>query len=156
MSELGIIFTLCGAALAAILPGIGSGKGVGWVGQTAAGVLAEDPSKFSKLLILQILPGTQGVYGFLCAILLLNSSGIMGGSPEITTFQGLMYLAAALPIAFVGLFTALDQAKTAVAGVGVVAKDPSQSGKSVTSAALVETYAVLSLLVSILMILNVK
>lgn len=157
MDKIGIAMAIIGAALAALLPGMGSAKAVGIVGQAGAGVLAEDPSKFSKILILQILPGTQGLYGFLAAILLLSTSGIMGGADvQMTLSKGLMYIGAALPIAVVGYFSAVAQAKTAAAGVGIVAKAPDQSGKSVTMAALVETYAVLALLVSLLLILNVR
>lgn len=82
MNNLGIVFALVGAAFAAIFAGMGSAKGVGLVGQAGAGVITEDPSKFGKVLILQILPGTQGLYGFLAAILVLLQVGIIGGSYE--------------------------------------------------------------------------
>ena len=62
-SSLGTSIAVLGAALAAILSGMGSAKGVGLVGQAGAGVITEDPTKFGKVLILQILPGTQGLYG---------------------------------------------------------------------------------------------
>ncbi len=154
---LGIFFVVLGAALSAMLPGIGSAKGTGLVGQAAAGVVAEDPSKFGKVLILQVLPGTQGLYGFLTAILLLSNTGILSGTAaDITWYQGLAYFAACLPMIIVGLFSALYQAKTAAAGVGLVAKNPEQSGKAIIFAAMVETYAVLALLVSLLAIMSLK
>lgn len=156
MNNLGIIFALTGAALAAIFAGLGSARGVGLVGRTGAGVITEDPSKFGKVLILQILPGTQGLYGFLAAILVLIQVGIIGGSYEpISNVKGLLYLAACLPIAVVGYFSAIAQGKTAAAGVNIVAKKPDQSGKAITLAVMVETYAVLALLVSLLSILSV-
>lgn len=153
---LGIAFVLLGAALAAALPGIGSAKGTGLVGQAAAGVVAEDPSKFVKVLILEVLPGTQGLYGFLTAIIVLTNSGIMGGTPDISWQTGLCYFAACVPIMIVGLLSALAQAKAAAAGVSLVAKNPEQSGKAIIFAAMVETYAVLALLVSLLAIMNIK
>lgn len=154
--DLGVVFILLGAALAAALPGIGSAKGTGLVGQAAAGVVAEDPQKFGKVLILEVLPGTQGLYGFLTAILLLSNTGIMSGTaPEYTWWQGLCYFAACLPIILVGLWSALAQAKAAAAGVSLVAKNPEQSGKAIIFAAMVETYAVLALLVSLLTIMNI-
>ena len=58
---LGIVFALLGAVLAALLGGIGSAIGVGMTGQAAAGVVTEDPGKFGKVLVLQLLPGTQAV-----------------------------------------------------------------------------------------------
>ena len=154
MNNWGLVFVILGAALAAALPGFGSARGTSIVGQAAAGLVAEDPSKFGKVLILQVLPGTQGLYGFLTAILLLNNTGVMGGSPEITLGKGLAYFAACLPMVIVGYFSAIAQAKTAAAGVGIVAKKPDQSGKAIIFSAMVETYAVLALLMSLLAILN--
>ena len=157
MDQYGVALAISGAILAALLAGIGSARGVGMVGEAAAGVLAEDPSKFSKVLILQLLPGTQGLYGLLTAVLLLSQIGVLGGEVMPLTFsQGIKYFMAAMPIAFVGLFSAIYQGRTAVAGVGIVAKKPDQNGKAITLAAMVETYAILALLVSVLTIFSLK
>ena len=59
----GQVLALAGAAIAATLGGIGSALGVGVAGQAAAGVVSEDPNKFGQVLLLQALPGTQGIYG---------------------------------------------------------------------------------------------
>ncbi len=155
----GLVFVLFGAALAAAFPGFGSAKGTSMVGQAAAGVVTEDPSKFGKVLIMQVLPGTQGLYGFLTAILMLSNSGVLGGgfaSNPISIEKGLAYLAACLPMAIVGYFSAIGQAKAAVAGVGIIAKKPDQSGKAIIFAAMVETYAVLALLISLLHIIQLS
>ena len=157
MDQYGVALAISGAILAALLAGIGSARGVGMVGEAAAGVLAEDPSKFSKVLILQLLPGTQGLYGLLTAVLLLSQIGVLGGEVIPLTFsQGIKYFMAAMPIAFVGLFSAIYQGRTAVACVGIVAKKPDQNGKAITLAAMVETYAILALLVSVLTIFSLK
>lgn len=157
MNSIGIAFAVLGAVFAALFAGIGSAKGVGLVGEAAAGVVSVDPSKFSKVLILQLLPGTQGLYGLLTAILMMSRIGIIGGSPaNLTLSQGLMFFAAALPIAFVGLFSGIAQGRAAAAGVGIVAKKPDQNGKGIIMAAMVETYAILALLVSILLIYNIS
>ena len=152
----GIMFAILGGVLAAAGGGAGSAIGVGRVGRAAAGVVTEDPSKFGKVLILQILPGTQGLYGFLIAFLLLTQIGVMGGSPiQLTAVQGLMYFAACLPMAICGFISALHQANAAVSGVSIVAKRPEESGKAIIFAAMVETYAVLALLISILAMFNI-
>ena len=151
MSSLGMSFAVIGAVLAALLAGIGSARGVGMVGEAAAGLISEDPSKFSKALVLQLLPGTQGLYGLLTTVLVLSQLGILGGAPiDLTLAEGLMYFGACMPIAIVGYFSAIAQARTAVAGVGIIAKKPDQNGKAITMSAMVETYAILALLVSIL------
>lgn len=155
MDSLGMVLAIAGAALAALLSGIGSAKGVGLVGEAAAGLISEDPSKFTKVLILQILPGTQGLYGFITAIMVMIKIQLLSGDPiDLTVSQGLQVFAACLPMALVGLFSAIMQARVAAAGVSVVAKKPEQQSKAMVLAAMVETYAVLALLISILLILR--
>ena len=155
MVNLGIVFALTGAALAALLAGIGSAIGVGIAGEAAAGVITEDPNKFSKVLVLQLLPGTQGIYGLLIGFITLTQIGIMGGDPNVSVAKGLLYLAACLPMAFVGLWSAMKQGKASVASIGLVAKRPEQFGKAMIFPAMVETYAILALLISILSIFGI-
>lgn len=144
---------LFGAALAAFFAGMGSAKGVGMVGEAASGVLTEDPSKFGKMLILQALPGTQGIYGLITAFLIIFKIGILGTPVELTVAQGGYFIFAALPIAVVGFYSATKQAKVAISGVHLVAKRPDEVGKAITSAALVETYAIFAVLVSLMLVL---
>ena len=154
--SLGVVFALLGAALAVILAGMGSAYGVGVAGQAASGVVAEDPSQFAKVLILQLLPGTQGIYGLLVAFITLSQIGLLGGSiPAIDIPTGLMILAACLPIGIVGLVSGRHQGKTAVASICIVAKKPDQFGKAMLFPAMVETYAILALLISILAVTNI-
>lgn len=154
-SNLGMVFALLGAALASLMGGIGSAIGVGKAGQAAAGVVTEDPSKFSKVLIMQLLPGTQGIYGLLVAFITLSQIGILGEPTEISAAKGLLYLAACLPIAFVGLWSAISQGKAAASGIMMIAKKPDQMSKGMIFAAMVETYAILALLVSFLAIFGI-
>jgi V/A-type H+-transporting ATPase subunit K len=151
MNNLGLVIAILGTACATLFAGIGSARAVGMVGEAASGIVAEDPDKFGKLLVLQLLPGTQGLYGLLTTILILSQLNVLGGDPiHLTTAGGLMYFAACMPIAIVGYFSAIAQGRAAVSGVGLVAKNPEQSGKALTMAAMVETYAILAVLVSIL------
>ena len=155
MGNLGIVFALTGAALAALLAGIGSAIGVGIAGEAAAGVITEDPNNFSKVLVVQVLAGTHGIYGLLIGFITLTQIGIMGGSSDISVAKGFLYLAACLPMAFVGLYSAIKQGKAAVASIGLVAKKPDQFGKAMIFPAMVETYAILALLISILAIFGI-
>lgn len=149
--EFGIVYAVLGAVLAVLMAGIGSAIGVGIAGQAAAGVVTEDPSKFAKVLIMQLLPGTQGLYGLLIGFVTLSGIGVLSGDiAVISNAQGLMILAACLPIAIVGLISAIYQGRTAVASIGVVAKKPEQFGKAMLFPAMVETYAILALLISFL------
>ena len=105
-------WALIGAALAVILAGCGSAYGVGVAGQAAAGVVTEDPSKFAKVLVIQLLPGTQGIYGLLVAFVALSRYGLLGAaSAELSVATGLMVMAACLPIGIVGLVSAIHQGK---------------------------------------------
>ena len=155
MENMGVVLALTGAVLAALFAGIGSAVGVGIAGEAAAGVVTEDPNKFSKVLVLQLLPGTQGIYGLLIGFITLTQIGIMGGSADISLAKGFLYLAACLPMAFVGWFSAIKQGKAAVASIGLVAKKPDQFGKAMIFPAMGETYAILALLISILAIFGI-
>ena len=128
INSLGIVLALVGAVLAALLGGIGSAIGVGMTGQAAAGVVSENPPLFGKVLILQLLPGTQGIYGLLIAFLTLTNIGVLGGSADISFAKGLLYLAACMPMAVIGLISAKQQAKAAVSSIALVAKRPDQFG----------------------------
>ena len=151
MYKLGIVYALLGAALAVLLAGAGSALGVGVAGQAASGVVSEDPSKFAKVLIMQLLPGTQGIYGLLVGFITLSKVGLLGGGiKEVSVATGLLILAACLPIGIVGLISGKSQGKTAAAAIGIVAKKPEQFGKAMLFPAMVETYAILALLISIL------
>jgi ATP synthase subunit C. len=147
---IGTVYAVLGAALASILAGIGSAVGVGMAGQAAAGVTAENPDNFSKCLVLQLLPGTQGIYGLLIAFLVFLKIGLLGNVAQLSNAQGLSFLFACLPIAIVGLISAIYQAKVACAGIACVAKRPEESGKAITMTIMVETYAILALLISFL------
>ena len=157
MSHLGIVYALLGAALAVFLAGAGSAIGVGIAGQAASGVVSEDPSKFAKVLIMQLLPGTQGIYGLLVGFITLSKIGLLGGGMlELTPQQGLLVLAACLPIGIVGLISGKSRGKTSAAAIGIVAKKPEQFGKAMLFPAMVETYAILALLISILAVTNLQ
>ena len=148
----GTVLSLIGAFLAVTLSGIGSAKGVGIAGQTAAGVVAEDPSLSGKFIALEALPATQGIYGFIAAFLVMIKNGVMGGEVP-TVADGMYYLMACLPIAVVGLVSAIHQGKVAAAGMQMVAKQKDQFVKAIIYSAVVETYAILALLISVLLIL---
>ena len=151
--SLGQFLAFLAAGIAVIGAGWGSAKGVGLAGQTSAGVSSENPEVNSKLMVLQILPGTQGIYGFLIAVIILVNTGALGGSMKaVSDMQGLLFIGAVLPISFVGYLSAVHQAKVAAAGMLMVGQHPDMSGKAITMIVMVETYAVLALLASFLMV----
>ena len=147
-APVGIFFAVVGMALAIILPGVGSARGVGMVGEAASGLLIAEPEKFGKSLVLQLMPASQGLYGFVIFIMVLSSV-----NTSITALQGLSIMASCLPIAIVGWPSAMAQAKIAVSGVGILSRNEAQMMKSVIYCVMVETYALLGF-VSSLILLN--
>ncbi|MGI6688545.1 MAG: V-type ATP synthase subunit K [Christensenellales bacterium] len=154
---LGQVLALVGAALSVTLAGMGSAKGVALAGQTSAGVSTENPEVNAKLTVLQILPGTQGIYGFLIGVIILVNINALGGEMKaVEVMQGLSYIAAVLPVAVVGFYSAIYQGKVAAAGMLMVGQHPDMSGKAIMMTVMVETYAVLALLASFLMVNAIK
>lgn len=156
MITLGTVLALVGAALATAFAGIGSIKGVGMAAETAMGVLSEDSSKFGKMLVLTLLPGTQGLYGFIVTITMFLQLGVLGGGlGPIETHIGWLYIGAALPIAIGGWISGISQGRAAVAGISLVAKKAGEFGKAMVSVTLVEIYALLAFLVSLFSVLAI-
>jgi len=143
----GVILGALGMAVAVIFSGIGSAKGVGLVGEAAAGLMVEEPEKFGKSLVLQLLPGTQGLYGFVIGLMILGKLDI-----NMSFTQGLYLLMCGLPVGLVGLWSAIAQAKVAAAGISILAKNEEHSTKGVIYSVMVETYALLSFVTSLILV----
>ena len=147
----GYALGLLGAGLAAFMAGIGSAKGTGIAGEAGAGLVSEDPSKFGKAMILQVIPGTQGLYGFVIWFLAYSKLAAVGAA-GVSVAQGLQVLAACLPIAFGGLLSGIAQGKVAAASVNILAKKPDDWAKGMIMCIVVEFYAILCMLASFLML----
>ncbi|WP_394019540.1 V-type ATP synthase subunit K [Anaerococcus cruorum] len=147
----GAVFAVLAAALATLLAGMGSAKGVGMAGEATAALTVDEPDKFGKALVLQLLPGTQGLYGFVIGFFIYQQ--IIGGD-AITFEKGLYLLMAALPVAIVGYASAQRQARVAIAGVNILAKNEDEFVKGVVYSVMVELYAILGFVISLLLVLN--
>ncbi|MCL2846591.1 MAG: V-type ATP synthase subunit K [Firmicutes bacterium] len=155
--QMGNVFAMLGAALAIALPGIASSIGMSWVQRSAAGVITEQPEKFGKTMILQLIPSSATLYGFVVAFLIMGNAVMLGeGEYGYDAISGLTILAAALPIALVGFFGTLMQAKVCVAGVQMVGKDDSLSGRALVMAVFIELFVLFALIVSILSVFSVE
>lgn len=152
----GLGLAFLGGALAVGFSCAGSGRGTGVAGEAAAGLLAEEPESFGKCLVLQVLPGTQGLYGLVVWFIAMIQIGLIGGSGlvELSLAQGLSVFGACMPMAIGGYITAIAQGKVAASSVNLMAKNPSQFSKGIIMCGIVEFYAILSLLASILMLLQ--
>lgn len=150
----GLALALLGAGLAVGLSCVGSAKGTGIAGEAGTGLLCEDPSKSGKVMVLQLLPGTQGLYGIVAWFMVMLKIGVFGGElAPLTIEQGLAMFGACIPIALGGLLSAIAQGRVATASINIVAKKPEESTKGIILCGIVEFYAILSLLATILMVM---
>jgi len=154
---IGIGLVFAGAAISAALGFSGSAIGMGHAGQAAAGVLGEKPQLFGKMLLMQALPGSQGIYGLVGAFLILNFSGVLGGdgSVVIDTATGLQYLMAGIPIGVSGYFSGMFQGIVAASGISLIAKDEANMGRAIVLSVMVETWAIFGVLISFILLISI-
>lgn len=155
---LGIGLVFAGAAISALLGFIGSAIGMGYAGQAGSGVTAERPELFGKVLLLQALPGSQGIYGLVGAFLILNFAGVLGAGDAgvaVTTAEGIQYFVAGLPIGLAGLFSGMHQGAVSAAGIAMIAKDESLVARAMILAAMVETWAIFGVLISFILLTSI-
>lgn len=152
----GVDWALLGGGIAVILGGIGSAIGITIASAVVSGIVTEDGEKFGKLLPLAAMPGTQGIYGFISAVLVLIFFGIFNGKVGLAPEAGFKVFLACIPVGVLCLVTAIYQGRTGATAAGIVARRSEDSGKALILPALVETYAVLALIVTILMLLGLS
>ena len=146
----GVVFGILGAALAVLLAGLGSARGVQMAGEAAAGLVIDEPEKFGKAMVLQLLPGTQRLYGFVIGLFIMFKLRV-----DMSLIDGLYYVMVSLPVGIVGLKSAYYQAKVAVAGINILAKNEEHQTKGIILSVMVETYAILAFAMSFLLLSSV-
>jgi V/A-type H+-transporting ATPase subunit K len=150
----GLGWAYLGAAVAYVFAGIGSAIGITSAARVANGVLSEEPGRFGSLLVLSTLPGTQGFYGFVAAFLIVVFFDLFAGVP-LDARAGFQIFGAALPVGLAGLFSAIWQGKACATGIQMVAKQPGEVGKAITLAVLIETYAVIGFIVTVIFLMAI-
>ena len=151
----GLAIGFLGASLACGLSCAGSARGCGAAGERGADLLCEDPGAFGKVLIMQVIPGTQGLYGLVVWFFSLFTMGAFsGGIVSMTVTQGLTMFVACIPMAIGGWLSAIFQGRVAASAINVVAKKPNDWAKGIILCGIVEFYAILSLLASVLLLMN--
>ena len=149
----GVALAFLGGALAIGFSCAGSGRGTGIAGEAAAGLISEQPEAFGKCLVLQLLPGTQGLYGLVIWFIAMSQINLFGGLQMVSASEGFSVFSACLPMAIGGYITAVAQGKVAAASVNLMARNPSQFSRGVIMCGVVEFYAIVCFLASILMLL---
>ena len=152
---MGTTIALIAAAMVVVLTGFGASIGVMWVQQAAAGVIGEEPEKYGKTLVLQLVPTTSALYGFVIAFLILLNTVLGTDGGIYSTDQGLHVLIACLPIALVGFLQTMLQARVCVACVNMIGKNGELSGRALTMAIFSEIFTLFAFIVSILSVLRI-
>jgi V/A-type H+-transporting ATPase subunit K len=151
--EVGRGLAYAGAGLAFGLAGSGSAWGIAIASHQAAGVMREKPELFGRMLVMIALPGTQGFYGFIAAILMMTQTGLIGGSVlKISLGTGIALFGVGLGCGIAQFVSAIHQGNASAAGISLVARRPEAAGRAILFPAFVETYAVVALLATILFI----
>ena len=143
----GYVVAMVGIALTVLLCGIGSCIGLCQTSSAAAGVLSEEPKRFGKVMVLVLLPATQGLYGFIIAII---ASGAAANITDI--WQGLAFFGTLLPMMGSGIASAVFQGKAAAKCIYAVGKQESLGGKLIVYPGMIEFYAILGLIISIMLV----
>lgn len=144
----GFSIAVLGLALSTILCGIGSSLGLKYTVSTLSGVAAGDPSKVGKCMIIALLPATQGLYGLVISIVGMGSLTAVQADPA----KGFAVFFAACIMAVSGMFSAILQGKAASSAIVAVGKKSELSGKLMMYPAMIEMYALLGLVASIIIL----
>ena len=153
----GLAIGFLGAALACGLCCAGSARGCGIAGEAGNALLCEDPSAFGKVMILQVIPGTQGLYGLVVWFFAILQMGVFNGTAvDLTVVDGLRVACACLPMATGAAISAPAQGRVAATAINLMAKRPNDWAKGIILCITVEFYAILCLLASFLMLLNLN
>jgi len=149
---------ILGCAIAVGISGISAATGLTFSGSAAVAVAAEKPNVGSKLIVLQVLPMTQSVYGLLTAILMLMGSGLLGGSAKAAMTDPVIGPATI----FIGLVVALtstsaiNQGILASSSISAVGRNPDVFTKGVIYTVTTETMAIFGLLTAIFIMVGLK
>lgn len=148
------VLVFIGAVVSALFGFIGSTVGMGYAGRAGTAVVAERPELFGRILLMQALPGSQGIYGLVGAFLILSFSGLLGGAEgaSLTMSQGMQYLMVGIPIGFSGLLSGMFQGSVAANGISTIAKDDSLTAQAIVLSAMIETWAIFGILIGFILL----
>ena len=151
--SLSIVLSLIGLAISVGFGAIGSSIGVAYVANIGTGLLSKEPQKFPQVLALAALPSTQALYGLLFGFIILIKIGLLGGTPiEFDTNTGIAIMLSALPVGIACLISGIAQGQIAANGLKILAEKPQNLSQAIVLAALVESFAVFGLVISLLIV----
>ena len=137
-----LVMAYVGVALMVGLAGIASAVGTSICGQAVVGAMKKNSGAFGSYMALSALPGSQGLYGFVCFFMVTNIYNII--TPEITMLQGAAVLGIGILVGIVNLAAAIYQGKVCANGITAIGNGHDVMGKTLILAAYPELYAILT------------
>ena len=138
METTALVLAYVGVALMVGLAGVASSIGTAITGQAAVGAMKKNGGAFGSYMILSALPGSQGLYGFVCFFL------VQKGLTDPTMVQGAAIFGAGLLVGLVNIAASIYQAKVCANGIAAIGNGHDVMGKTLILAAFPELYAILT------------
>ena len=139
MNSTALILAYIGVVFMVGLAGIASAVGTSICGQAAVGAMKKNSGAFGSYMILSALPGSQGLYGFVCLFMV---QGLL--TAEITMLQAAAVFGAGLLVGIVNLAAAIYQGKVCANGIAAIGNGHDVMGKTLILGAFPELYAILT------------
>lgn len=137
---------LLGIGLAMGIAGIASSAGIGIAGSTASGAAAEKPDLKVKMMMLESLPMTQGVYGLVISIFLLRALG----NASVMSQQAVGFAGLAVGITYgLSSISAVPQGIIASSSISATARNSEIFGFSMIYTVISETLALFGLIAAL-------
>lgn len=133
-----MVMAYIGVALMVGLAGIASAVGTSICGQASVGAMKKNSNAFGSYMILSALPGSQGLYGFVCFFM------VQDFLTNPTPLQGAAILGAGILVGIANLAAAIYQAKVCANGIAAIGNGQDVMGKTLILAAFPELYAILT------------
>ncbi len=149
-NTLNLIFAYLGVVMMVGFAGIASAVGTSMCGMASVGAMKKNPSAFGSYMILSALPGSQGLYGFVCFFM------VQGFLSNPTLLQGVAIFGAGLLVGIVNLAAAIYQAKVCATGIVATGNGHDVMGKTLILAAFPELYAILTVAATFLISTIIK
>ncbi len=138
METTAMVMAYIGVALMVGLAGIASAVGTSICGQASVGAMKKNSNAFGSYMILSALPGSQGLYGFVCFFM------VQDFLTAPTMLQGAGILGAGILVGIANLAAAIYQAKVCANGIAAIGNGQDVMGKTLILAAFPELYAILT------------
>ncbi len=150
METTALVMAYVGVALMVGLAGLASAIGTSIAGMAAVGAMKKNSGAFGSYMVLSALPGSQGLYGFVCFFI------VQGFLTNPTMLQGVAIFGAGLIVGLVNFAASIYQAKVCANGIAAIGNGHDVMAKTLILGAFPELYAILTVAATFLITSLVK